>query len=79
MNLSVSDQIIQTRIQRVLPHFDEHQRRLYLGAEAESLGWGGKSKISKFSGVCRDSIARGVEEIRQEKPSTRIRAKGEEK
>jgi hypothetical protein len=76
MNLSVSDQIIHARIHRVLPHLDEHQRRLYLGAEADSLGWGGKSKISALSGVCRDSIARGVEEVRQEKVSTRIREKG---
>ena len=63
MDLSVSDQIIHSRIHRVLPHLDEHQRRLYLGAEADSLGWGGKSKISKLSGFCRASIADGIEEI----------------
>ena len=76
MNLSVSDQIIHTRIHRMLPHLDEYQRRIYLGAEADSLGWGGKSKICKLSGVCRDSTGRGVKETRQEKSSTRIRAKG---
>jgi len=76
MELSVSDQIIQSRIQRVLPHLDERQIRLYLGAEADGLGWGGKSKISKLSGVCRASIATGVEEIRNETTSARIRKKG---
>jgi len=76
MDLSVSDQIIYSRIHRVLPHLDELQRRLYLGAEADSLGWGGKSKISKLSGVCRASIAQGIEEVRQKKPTARIRKKG---
>jgi hypothetical protein len=76
MEISVSDQILQTRILRVLPLLNEHQSRLYLGAEADSLGWGGKSKISVLSGVCRDSIARGVEEIKQGNPSVRVRKKG---
>jgi hypothetical protein len=76
MEISESDQIIQPRIFRVLPLLDEQQRRLYLGAEADSLGWGGKSKISLLSGVCRDSISRGVEEIKQGNPSDRVRNKG---
>jgi len=76
MDLSVSDQIIHTRLHRVLPNLDERQRRLYLGAEADSLGWGGKSKISLLSGVCRDSIAKGVAAVKQEETSTRIRKKG---
>ena len=76
MYLSVSDQIIHSRIHLILPHLDEHQRRLYLGAEADSLGWGGKSKISNLSGFCRASIAHGIEEIRHKKPTTRIRKNG---
>ena len=76
MDLSVSDQIIHSRLHRILPHLDERQRRLYLGAEADSLGWGGKSKISLLSGVCRDSIAKGVVAVKQENTSARIRKKG---
>ena len=30
MNQSPSDQIIKSRIQKVLPHLDERQRRIYL-------------------------------------------------
>jgi len=65
MDLLTPDQIIQARINSVLPHLNERQRRVYLGAEAKSLGWGGKSKISKLSGVCRETIVRGMEEINQ--------------
>ena len=69
MDLSVSKlvsyQTIQARIKDVLPFLDERQRRLYLAAESRSLGWGGNSVISSLSGVCRETIARGKEELDQ--------------
>jgi hypothetical protein len=61
--MTPSENIIQERIKRVLPTLNEMQRRLYLGAEAKSIGWGGKSKISALSGVRRNTIARGIKEI----------------
>ena len=76
MNLSPSDQIIESRIQEVLPCLDERQRRIYLGAEAKSIGWGGKSKISSLSGVCRKTISRGMNESDRELGDVRIRKKG---
>ena len=62
---SVSYQDIQARIMAVLPFLDERQGRLYLAAESRSLGWGGNSAISFLSGVCRETIARGKEELDQ--------------
>lgn len=50
---------IKTRIEIVLPILDERQRRLYLAAEARSLGWGGKSKISQIASVTRRTISKG--------------------
>lgn len=76
MELSKSDQIIQSRIKCVLPHLNELQRRIYLGAEAASIGWGGKSKISSLSGVCRASISSGIEAVNQQVSSTRLRKTG---
>lgn len=58
-----SDIIIRERIQRVFKCLNEKQRRIYLAAEANSIGWGGISKISLLSGVSRSTIARGVREI----------------
>ena len=63
MDLSISDQIIQARIKSIIPHLNERQRRLYLGAESHSLGWGGDSKISLLSGVARATIALGKTEL----------------
>lgn len=54
-----TDDIIKTRIDSVLPMLNERQRRIYLSAEAKSLGWGGKSKISQLSSVTRRTIAKG--------------------
>jgi hypothetical protein len=67
---SVSYLDIQTRIKNVLPLLDERQRRLYLAAESCSLGWGGNSLISALSGVCRETIARGKEELNTLNQST---------
>ena len=67
----------------MLPRLDEHLARLYLAAEAESLGRGGISAISEFTGVNRNTISAGLQEIHsqgseQETKSSaaRIRAEG---
>lgn len=56
-----TDNIIKARIDSVLPMLNEQQRRIYLSAEAKSIGWGGKSKISQLSSVTRRTIAKGEE------------------
>jgi transposase len=54
---------IRERIKTMLPYLSEQQGRIYLAVEAKSQGWGGKSKISRLSGVNRMTISRGVKEI----------------
>jgi hypothetical protein len=57
-----TDEIIKKRIENILPMLNERQRRIYLSAEAQSIGWGGKSKISQLSSVTRRTIAKGEAE-----------------
>jgi hypothetical protein len=57
-----TDNIIKTRIEKVLPILNEQQRRVYLGAEARSIGRGGTSKIARLSSVTRRTIAKGIKE-----------------
>lgn len=76
-----SDVVIVERMQRIIPFLNEKQRRVYLGAEAASIGWGGVSKISLLSGISRSSIARGKHELLEgddfdNKHQGRLRAKG---
>ena len=47
------------RIRTVLQVLDERQKRLYLAAEAKSLGYGGISEISKLTGISRNTIKAG--------------------
>jgi transposase len=63
----------------MLSVLNERQSRIYLGVEAENLGWGGISKVHQLSGVNRRTIAAGVKEIGQEVSElekNRIRKKG---
>lgn len=43
--------------------FDEQQRRLYAGLEAEKLGYGGDRKIAEFFGLDVHTVARGRREL----------------
>lgn len=74
-----TDDIIKARIEAVLPMLNERQTRIYLSAEAQSVGWGGKSKIAQLSSVTRRTIAKGETEslLKEDNtPQTRIRKEG---
>ena len=74
-----TDDIIKARIEAVLPMLNERQARIYLSAEAQSVGWGGKSKIAQLSSVTRRTIAKGETELllkEDNTPQTRIRKVG---
>jgi hypothetical protein len=74
-----TDDIIKARIEAVLPMLNERQTRIYLSAEAQSIGWGGKSKIAQLSSVARRTISKGeFESLLKEDntPQARIRKEG---
>ncbi len=66
-----TDDIIKARIEAVLPMLNERQIRIYLSAEAQSVGWGGKSKIAQLSSVTRRTIAKGETESFLKESDTR--------
>jgi transposase len=73
------DEKAAKRIQKIVPILDENQKRMYLAAEAESLGRGGISQISKVLGVSRNTIAAGIKELSgavERAPAGRIRKEG---
>ena len=73
-----TNEIIKKRLEAVLPILNERQRRIYLSAEAQSIGWGGKSKIAQLSSVTRRTIAKGeTESLVTEDDSTRKRIRKE--
>jgi len=60
------DKQTENRIKTMLPFLNEKQRRLYLATEAEAVGRGGVSQVSRISGVSRITIAQGIKELREE-------------
>jgi len=51
------------RIDTMKELLDERQLRIYLAAEAESIGWGGGTKISQIAGVDKDTLTAGKKDL----------------
>ena len=60
------DKSIENKIRKILPLLNEKQKRLYLASEAEAIGYGGISQVSRISGVSRVTIRQGVKELKSE-------------
>ena len=56
----------ENRIKTMLPLLNERQRRLFLATEAEAIGYGGVSQVSKASGISRVTITQGIKELKSE-------------
>ena len=53
------DEDLRKRINTMMPILNERQLRQYLGAEAESIGFGGIGQMAKISGKSRNTIVAG--------------------
>lgn len=60
-----SNEVNTIKIQKLLPFLKGKERisRLYLASEAESLGRGGITAVSKAAGVSREMISEGIKEL----------------
>nr|WTB28905.1 ISAzo13 family transposase [Streptomyces sp. NBC_00830]WTB30192.1 ISAzo13 family transposase [Streptomyces sp. NBC_00830]WTB31052.1 ISAzo13 family transposase [Streptomyces sp. NBC_00830]WTB31926.1 ISAzo13 family transposase [Streptomyces sp. NBC_00830]WTB34203.1 ISAzo13 family transposase [Streptomyces sp. NBC_00830] len=68
---------LAAKFEAVLPHLDERQRRLLLGAEARSIGHGGIRLVARAAGVREATVSLGVGELDSgEAPLGRVRRAG---
>ncbi|MGW7315753.1 ISAzo13 family transposase [Streptomyces sp. NPDC054865] len=68
---------LAAKFQALLPHLDERQRRLAIGAEARSLGHGGIRLVAAAAGVREGTVSRGVAELESgQAPLGRVRRVG---
>jgi hypothetical protein len=58
------DKKSEERIRTVLPMLNELQKRRYLAAEAQAIGWGGIGDVSRVTGVARNTISAGLKELK---------------
>ena len=69
---------IRFRFQRLASTLDERTLRLLAATEAEALGYGGVSQVSRITGLARSTILRGQQELVHPPavPTGRIRRPG---
>jgi transposase len=58
-----TDDGLAAKLAALLPHLDERQRRLLLGAEARVRGHGGIRRVARAAGVAEGTVSRGVTEL----------------
>jgi len=77
MDTTVTREMLAAKFAVMLPHLDERQRRLVLGAEARALGRGGIRVVARAAGVREGTVAAGVRELEAgEEPLGRVRRPG---
>jgi Rhodopirellula transposase DDE domain len=77
MDSMVTGEMLAAKFGAILPHLDERQRRLLLGAEARVLGHGGIRLVARAAGVREATVAAGVYELEAgEEPLGRARRAG---
>ena len=56
-------QALSEKVARLWPHLDERARRLFAASEAQQLGHGGVSLVSRACGLSRVTITKGLQEL----------------
>jgi hypothetical protein len=59
----MATELIRKRYELLAPLLDERRLRLYVGAEALALGYGGIALVSQATGVSRPTITSGCKEL----------------
>jgi transposase len=62
-SVAVTREMLAAKFGTILPHLDERQRRLLLGAEARALGHGGIRLVAAAAGAGEATVSLGVREL----------------
>ena len=57
---------IRDRYRVMCPLLDEQGRRIWASMEAQSLGWGGVTRVSEATGISRTTLHRGIRELKDQ-------------
>ena len=74
--LSTKARELRIKLSGVLPLLNEKQRRVLVAAEANAYGRGGIQTLARITGMSRQTITRGLEDLQAPGPIDRIRAPG---
>jgi hypothetical protein len=62
--------VIERKFKLLTATFDERGRRLWAGAEAEAIGYGGVAAVAAATGLAISTVRKGRDELRAGAPST---------
>src|SRR6266550_3881452 len=72
-----TERMLAAKFEVLFPHLDERQRRLWMGAEARTLGHGGIRAVARAAGVAENTVSRGMSDLDAgEQPLGRTRRAG---
>src|SRR5690242_5663234 len=75
--MTVTREMLAAKFEAILPHLDERQRRLLMGAEARVLGHGGSRLVARAAGIREATVSLGVAELESgQEPLGRARRPG---
>ena len=60
---TIDESKLRQKLERVIPLLDERQKRLFVAAEAEQIGYGGITLLSRLTGMSRVSIHSGLADL----------------
>ena len=69
VTMDARQEAFKKRFDLLSPHLNEQSRRLFVAAEAKTLGVGGISIASSLTGMSRSVIANGIIELEGPSPS----------
>jgi hypothetical protein len=58
------ERIIREKYMKLVPVMTERSRRIWAATEAQALGYGGISAVSRATGINRNTIAQGSRELK---------------
>jgi len=72
-----SEICLRQKLSQIWPYLNERSRRMLAAAEANQLGHGGISLVSRACGLSRVTVTKGIRELGDDSiPSTRVRREG---
>jgi hypothetical protein len=58
------EKLVRRKWRRLKPALDERMRRLWAGAEADAIGWGGVAAVARATGLAISTVRKGRDEVR---------------
>ena len=77
-NTEAQEVVIRRKYQQLRPFLNERTRRLWAAIEAQAIGYGGVAMVARATGLTRDTVTAGVEDLEHGAllPAHRVRQTG---